>query len=119
MSPTLAELSINLNSLPSMKVILGCILTFIAVISVGIPTIRKYLLQLQSLVTPTVSKSTNPEMTRSSDQAPPEGFVAHLTIIKEAAPKGNPTVWWDYATKGLSEAEVAKAEAALVERKAN
>lgn len=118
MTPTLAELSIDLNNLPSLKVIVGSVLALVAVLSVGIPGLAKWLPKLKNLTDslPKVSDSVTP--TRSSDQAPPEGFVEHLQIIKEAAPNGNAEVWWNYALQGMTEAQVAKAEASLVQRKA-
>lgn len=54
--------------------------------------------------------------TRSSDQKPPEGFVEHLIVIKEVAPTADEAVWWDYATRGLTEAQAAKEEAKLARR---
>lgn len=130
MTPTLAELSIDLNNLPSLKVIVGSILALVALVSVGIPGLAKWLPKLKSLFDSLPEKSSpvkpSPEKSvieregtqRSSDQLPPEGFVEHLQIIKEAAPNGNAEVWWNYALQGMTEAQVAKSEATLVQRKA-
>ena len=50
---------------------------------------------------------------RSSDTPPPAGFAEHLQIIQDTAPNANCEVWWDYAKKEMTEAEVAIAEAKL------
>ena len=50
---------------------------------------------------------------RSSDMPPPTGFAQHLQIIQDTAPNANCEVWWDYAKKEMTEAEVAIAEAKL------
>lgn len=56
---------------------------------------------------------------RSSDTPPPEGFVEHLAIIESAAPNADTSVWWEYAKQGLTEAEVALAEAKLARKPSN
>lgn len=50
---------------------------------------------------------------RSSDVPPPAGFATHLKIIQETAPNADPAIWWEYALKEMTEAQVAKAEAKL------
>lgn len=50
---------------------------------------------------------------RSSDQKPPAGFAEHMQIIQESAPNAGPSIWWEYALKGLTSAEVSRAEAKL------
>lgn len=56
------------------------------------------------------------ESGRSSDTPPPEGFAEHLAIIEKTAPNANTEVWWEYAKKELTEAEVAIAEAKLARK---
>ncbi len=53
---------------------------------------------------------------RSSDTPPPFGFAEHLQIIQDTAPNANCEVWWDYAKKEMTEAEVAIAEAKLARK---
>jgi hypothetical protein len=53
---------------------------------------------------------------RSSDTPPPTGFAEHLQIIQDTAPNANCEVWWDYAKKEMTEAEVAIAEAKLARK---
>jgi hypothetical protein len=50
---------------------------------------------------------------RSSDQLPPAGFVEHMEIIEKASPNADAVVWWAYAKQGLTEAQVARAEASM------
>ena len=56
------------------------------------------------------------DVDRSSDQPPPACFASHLQIIEDTAPNATPAVWWEYAKKELTEAEVAIAEAKLARR---
>lgn len=50
---------------------------------------------------------------RSSDQLPPIGFVEHLQVIQAVAPRASFEDWWNYALKGMTEAQVAREEAKL------
>jgi len=56
---------------------------------------------------------------RSSDEPPPDCFADHLQIIEDTAPNADAAVWWEYAKKELTEAEVAIAEAKLARRPDN
>lgn len=105
----LAELTLDLEQITSAgKIVAGIVLASIAL------WFNRDLFKNLLPAKATTNDSPPEPSLRSSDELPPEGFIEHLKIIQGAAPKGNPEVWWDYATKGLTEAQVAKAEALLV-----
>jgi len=115
----LAELTIDLGSaLHYLKqfgiwtLLLICLGTFL------VPTIKDIITNLMSNKSlPLIPDGLKRKDTdRSSDQAPPAGFAAHLQIIEDTAPNATADVWWRYAKAEMTEAEVAIAEAKLARK---
>ena len=63
-----------------------------------------------------VTTTKVPSKLGTSDDPPPSGFAAHLSIIEEAAPNATPDVWWQYAKAEMTKAQVALEEAKLARK---
>lgn len=57
----------------------------------------------------------NPNGT-GSDQPAPVGINEYLNMVKETAPNADYAVWWDYAERGMTQAQVAIEEAKLARK---
>ena len=51
-----------------------------------------------------------------SDKPAPTGINEYLNMIKETAPNASYSVWWDYAERGMTQAQVAIEEAKLARK---
>jgi hypothetical protein len=117
---------LDLDSLGGLKGIAAVILGMLGAGTLGGPLLRKLPAWLRTLLQSFLAPkppapvpfegAVNGTSGRSSDQPPPVGFVTHLELIRSAAPAGTEAVWWTYALQGFTEAQVSKAEAALVTR---
>lgn len=58
---------------------------------------------------------TDPNGT-GSDKPAPVGINEYLNMIKETAPNADYAVWWDYAERGMTQAQVAIEEAKLARK---
>lgn len=113
----LAQLTLDLGTTSSLiKYALAGVLVAVAFFSFVLPLLRKLAVTVPTKVPqlPVVPANT----TRTSDSPPPAGFVEHLQIIEATAPNAGPQVWWEYAKAGMTEIDVAKAEAKLARQPA-
>lgn len=51
-----------------------------------------------------------PSVASSTDAPAPPGVAAYLGLVESAAHSAAPQLWWDYAKKGMTEAQVLRAE---------
>lgn len=115
----LAEITFDLESIMGYgKLIIGSVLALVAMICVA-PSLPGIWSKIKDLIPAPKPKSrfiltTTPLSAVGSDSS---GCRSYLQLIKESAPRGNPEVWWEYASQGLTEIQVSRAEAALVVRK--
>jgi hypothetical protein len=111
----LAQMTIDLGVVSSLiKYGLAAVLIAVAFFSFVLPLLRKITIAVPAkLPQLPQDKPTVKPAERNSDSPPPAGFVEHLQIIEATAPNAGPQVWWEYAKAGMTEVEVAKAEAKL------
>lgn len=112
----LAQMTIDLGVASSLiKYGLAAVLIAVAFFSFVLPLLRKITIAVPTK--PPQLPQDKPILVkpveRNSDFPPPAGFVEHLQIIEATAPNAGPQVWWEYAKAGMTEVEVAKAEAKL------
>lgn len=113
----LAELTLDLGTISTMlRYIIAILLGGICFITFVVPSILEFLATPKKKQVIPTTNFTRKETDRSSDTPPPEGFTDHLLIIEEAAPNADTSVWWEYAKAGMTEAEVALAEAKLARK---
>jgi len=108
-------MDLDLELISKVKTPLVAVLFLVAAYNLFWPSVMPWLKKLFSSDT---LVPINPDFKRngtdrSSDAPPPVGFTEHLLIIEAAAPNADTAVWWEYAKQGLTEAEVALAEAKL------
>lgn len=68
-----------------------------------------------SFVDPAAPAPADPNGT-GSDKPAPIGINEYLNMIKETAPNADYEVWWDYAERGMTQAQVAIEEAKLARK---
>lgn len=51
-----------------------------------------------------------PILVRSSDALAPDGVTEYLKVVEQASPTATPEIRWGYATQGMTEAMVLRAE---------
>lgn len=117
----LAQITLDLATGSNLiKYALVAVLIAVAFFSFVLPLLRKTFATTAAKPTaqnqPTSNAGTLPA--RTSDTPPPAGFVEHLEVIEANAPNAGPQVWWEYAKAGMTEVEVAKAEAKLARQPA-
>lgn len=127
----LAEITLDMSAIAgALKTVAMVVLVVIGLLMFGLPVAAGKLRSMLKPVAPAPpiapipssfqqvnemidDKISKQETATSSDQKPPAGFTDHLQIIQESAPNADPTVWWEYALRGLTSAEVSRAEARL------
>jgi len=116
----LAQMTVDLGVVSNLiKYGLAAVLIAVAFFSFVLPLLRKITIAVPTKLPQLPSeKETTKVPAKNSDTPPPAGFVEHLQIIEATAPNAGPQVWWEYAKAGMTEVEVAKAEAKLARQPA-
>lgn len=88
------------------QMLAGVVLIGVSIIGALVKTV------LPKLKMPAVLPVINdkPVMVRSSDALAPDGVTDYLKVIEGASPTATPEIRWGYATAGLTEAAVLRAE---------
>lgn len=90
------------------QMLAGVVLIGVSVIGALAKTVLPKLTAKIPAVLPVISDK--PVMVRSSDALAPDGVTDYLKVIEGASPTATPEIRWGYATSGLTEAAVLRAE---------
>jgi len=89
------------------QTIAGVLLILVSAIGAAAKMLLPKLGGTQVVVSP---PATATGATRSSDAVAPEGVTDYLKVIEGASPTATPDIRWGYASAGLTEAAVLRAE---------
>lgn len=90
------------------QVLAGVVLIGVSVVGALLKNVVPKLTAKVPTVLPVVNDK--PVTVRSSDALAPDGVTDYLKVIEGASPTATPEIRWGYATSGLTEAAVLRAE---------